>query len=146
MSDFISFPYKMLREMYLRNGGDFLSDPIRFVLVNQSYTFDANHQTWGQISSYEISAGNGYATGGILLAGRQLVHEANRAVITATNPQWVANGTITAYGAIAFFEGNFLGYTNPLLMYERHDPFAAVGATNTNFTIMLPNNEFISIS
>jgi hypothetical protein len=145
MADVIALQYKMVRKLYLR-GFDFLSNPIRCALIDQSYTFDVTHQTWGQISSYEIAQGSGYTTGGILLANRVLVEEAERSYITADNLEWTVSGTLSAWGVVFYAEGTFLGYTNPLLAYERYEPKQIVSSTGMPMVISLPNNEFMSLS
>ena len=145
MADVVAFQYKMVRKLYLR-GFDFLSNPIRCALIGESYTFDATHQTWGQISSNEITQGNGYTTGGILLSNRVLVEGVNRSYITADNLEWTVSGTLSAWGVVFYAEGNFLGYTNPLLVYERYEPKQIVSSTGMPMIISLPNNEFMSLS
>lgn len=56
---------------YLKNTKaiDFTADNFRVALMSDAYAFDKDaHEEWADVSASEIANGNGYTTGGALLA------------------------------------------------------------------------------
>jgi len=73
------------------------TDDIRCALVLSSYTPDKDHNTWSQVSAYEVLNGNGYFTNGSQLLNTTVTQDDTNdlSVFSADDVTW-ANSTITA--------------------------------------------------
>jgi hypothetical protein len=78
---------------------DINSDSFKLALMNPAFSFNPDSQAnWADISSSEISSGNGYSTGGITLISGELVqdNDNNQGVMT-----WQNNVILGSGGQIA---------------------------------------------
>jgi len=87
---------------------DLSADTIKVCLMSTSFAFDADaHATYADVSASEISAGNGYSTGGETLTTLSLSEDDtnDRAEMTCDDVQWDASGgSIGAFGAAVFYD------------------------------------------
>lgn len=87
------------------------SDSLKLALMSTSFEFDAeSDSTWADISSDEITAGNGYTDDGIALTGVAVAVSgtAGDGIVNITctnNPTWTASGgAISTTGAAALID------------------------------------------
>lgn len=81
----------------------------------------------------EVANGNGYTTGGVTLAGRQVVTDTGVAILDwTTDPVWAA-ASITARGAMIY---NSTRSNKSVAVF---DFGADITSTNGNFTVTLPS-------
>ena len=76
---------------------DLDSDDIKIALVSGQFTFDKDaHATWPDVSSYELPAGVGYATGGLTLQGCVIAEDDSndRARFTCNDARWNSSGEL----------------------------------------------------
>lgn len=88
---------------------DLSSDTIKAVLCNDSLTFDIDsHATYSDISTYELSTGNGYTNGGITLTrnGSLTEDDTNDQAYQEYNTIQIdaSGGTIGPFKHIVFFD------------------------------------------
>jgi hypothetical protein len=81
---------------------DLEADTIKCALVTSSYTPDKVHNTWSDVSTYEVS-GTGYTANGQDLANKSVTEDDSNdlAYFDSDNPSW-ASSTITARGAVLY--------------------------------------------
>jgi hypothetical protein len=87
---------------YARKGIHLEHDDIRLILVN-GYTFNQDtHEFLSDVSASQVANGNGYTTGGKVLASKTLTYDAtlNGFIFDAADLSWTAPTTITATGGI----------------------------------------------
>jgi hypothetical protein len=95
---------------------------IKLSLLSQAYTPNAlvdGHYIWDQISNYEISAGNGYSQGGVLLSDNLVTAVAGGFKFSTSDAAWAATGgPIPAwlYGVLRV-NGSLWNLTDPLIGY-----------------------------
>jgi len=90
---------------------DLPNDTLKLALMNTSFAFDAEADVdWADISSDEITAGNGYTADGITLTGVAVAVTAAAGdgivnVTCSNNPTWTAaSGAIATTGAAALID------------------------------------------
>ncbi len=74
---------------------DLTTDTVKCALMASGFTFDKDaHATWADVSANELTAGNGYTSGGQTLTGATLTEDDvnDRAECTFNNAQWTASG------------------------------------------------------
>lgn len=78
------------------------SHDIKVALLNNTYTIDADHNLWSDVSAYEVS-GSGYTSGGQSLANKIVTQDNTNdlAYFDADDVTW-ANSTITARYAVLY--------------------------------------------
>ena len=84
---------------------DFSADSFKICLMGTSFAANpATQLLYSDISVNELAAGNGYTTGGQVLAGVTVteIDASNKTTITWTNPNWVATGGSIGPSAGAF--------------------------------------------
>lgn len=88
------FKYNLAKKLV-----DLSTDTIKVMLLNNTHTFDADHDVPGDINANEIS-GTGYTPGGVTLTGLTVTQDdANDLMkFDATDASW-AGATFTAYHA-----------------------------------------------
>lgn len=96
------------RYMVGKKAVDLDADVFYCCLMGDAFTFDPdNHQVYGDVSTLEVAAGNGYATGGQALTGAYSQdNDADLAVLDFDDFSWVADGgTIANIGSILVYNG-----------------------------------------
>lgn len=115
----------------LTNQGDWNSNTIKMALVTSSYTFNAAHTIWADASTYEVTTGDGYTTG-----GATLTCTASNTSLDAVDVTWTAL-TKTFRGAVIYIEGTIETLTNPVLTYILFDDTPAdTVVTGTDFVVI----------
>lgn len=99
---------------------DLRTSPIKIALVTSSYVFDSTDESWADASTYEVSTGNGYATGGNIITSPTLTATDGVCVFDAEDVTWTSL-TKTFRGAIIYASGTFDTITNPVLFYILFD-------------------------
>lgn len=94
---------------------DLTTDTLKIALLDTDFTFDAStHSTYADCSSDEISAGNGYVTGGETMTNVNAAINAvtNKVDLTATSVTWTASGGyIPASGAAIIYNNSHVNKT-----------------------------------
>ena len=118
-----------------RGGIDFENDAFRLILMNDTYAFDrASHDSYGDISSQELSTGNGYTQGGVELVTKEAWGQDNN-----ENKSFISweNVTITA-------DGNSVGPTKSsvLMRYDSVTPANSliVGCIDYGDPVTIPDD------
>lgn len=79
---------------------DMVNDTIKMILLNNTHSFNPDHNVYADVSANEINpgSGNGYTVGGHTLSGKTLTQDDtnNRAVFDA-NDVSLTTATFTAY-------------------------------------------------
>lgn len=120
-------------KLFLTGGVDADTDTIKIALVTSSYTPSTAHTQWSDASSYEVSNGSGYTTGGVTLASPV----ATNSNIDFDDPVWTSLTKTFRYG-VCYKSGSGGGLTNPLLFYFLFDTTPAdIVNTGSNFSIEL---------
>lgn len=115
----------------LTNQGDWNSNTIKLALVTSSYIFSATHTQWSDASTYEVSNGNGYTTG-----GATMTCSSDNIMLDATDVTFTAL-TKTFRGAVMYIEGTIETITNPVLAYILFD--------DTPNDIVMSGTDFVAI-
>lgn len=102
--------YDHLWKLVTTGGVDLDTDTLKLALVTSSYTFDGAHTQWSDVSSYEVSSGSGYTTGGETIANPI----STNTTIDFDDTTWTAL-TKTFRFVICYKLGSGGGLTNPLL-------------------------------
>ena len=72
---------------------DFDTDTLKVALLTSSYTPNVDHTQWTDVSTYEISAGNGYIAGGDTVTSTVTDDDTNdQADFDISDPSWTASG------------------------------------------------------
>jgi hypothetical protein len=82
--------YNPLRKYLLNGTIDLDTDPIYVALVANTYTVDAAHAAWADVSTHEVAAGDGYTAGGQLLLNPVSNFAAAVGSWITDNPVWPA--------------------------------------------------------
>lgn len=78
---------------------DLENDTIKIALMNNSHSFNENHNVWSDVSANEAS-GTGYTSGGKVLSGKS-VTQGSPTIFDADNVTW-NSVTISAYHAVIY--------------------------------------------
>lgn len=78
---------------------------IKVALMNNSHTFNDDHDAWDDISANEVS-GTGYPAGGVAVANRSVVHDTvnDRAELDGDNATFSSVDGFTAYSAVVYLD------------------------------------------
>jgi len=74
---------------------DLDTDTIKCALMASGFVFDKDaHATWADVSANELSAGNGYTSGGATLSGASMTEDDtnDRMEVTYDDVSWTASG------------------------------------------------------
>lgn len=125
--------YNIAKNLIMSNDLDLVTDTIKIILVNGSYSPDIdNEDYYSDVSAYEVS-GTGYTVGGQALSGRSFSRDDlnNRTKFIANDVTW-SNSVITSNGAI-IYKDTGVQSTSPLVAWV---DFGSSKATNgTDFKI-----------
>lgn len=123
--------YNKLWRLLMTGGVDLDTDTLKLALVTSSYTPSGAHTQWSDASSYEVSSGNGYTSGGLTLANPVGAD----ATIAYDNAVWTSLTKTFRY-AVCYKSGSGGGYTNPLLFYILLDTTPNdIVCSGSNYTI-----------
>lgn len=92
--------YNRAKANWFNKEVDMEADTIKVMLLDNTHTFDADHDVIGDVSGNEIS-GTGYSAGGVTLSGKAVTQDDtnDRAVFDATDVSWTT-ATFSAYHAV----------------------------------------------
>lgn len=79
---------------------DLEADTIKVILLNNSHSFTATHNTYSQVSANELSTAGGYTAGGAALASKAVTQGATTSW-DAADISWTS-ATFTAYHAVIY--------------------------------------------
>lgn len=71
---------------------DLDTDQFKIALMDSNHSYVSTHTDWSQVSANEISAGNGYTSGGKVLASVTWTESGGTVTFDADNPTWTATG------------------------------------------------------
>lgn len=93
---------------------DLDSDTIKVAMLADTYTVNAAHSIFGDVSSHEVAAGNGYTAGGIALANKSVSVTGNDTKFSADPATWA--GLTKTYRYLAIYAAKTANaVVNPLL-------------------------------
>lgn len=93
---------------------DLDSDTIKVAMLADTYTVSAAHSIFGDVSSHQVAAGNGYAAGGAALANKSITVAGNETKFSADPATWT--GLTKTYRFLAIYaEKTANAVVNPLL-------------------------------
>ena len=92
------FKYNLMKKLI-----DLSTDTCNVALLNNSHTFNADHDVWSDVSANELAASGNYATGGATLGSPTVTQDdANDcATFDGADTSW-ATATFTAYHAVIY--------------------------------------------
>lgn len=111
--------YNNFKEILMEGGVDFLSDTIKVILVDSTYSPDVDNDIYYSDVTGELSSANGYTAGGFTLSSKSVIQDDSddEGVFDAGNATWTASGgDITARGAIIYKDSG-LASSSPLIGY-----------------------------
>lgn len=116
-------------------------DTLKIILLNNSHTFNPDHNTLSDISANEIS-GTGYTTGGETLASQTVAQDDtnDRATLDAADVAWTS-ASFTAYHA-AIYDDTLAG--DDLICSI--DFGGAQTVTSATFTIQWDSNGILALT
>jgi hypothetical protein len=133
-----TLPSNEFKDLLGRKLISFPADAFKIILMGSGYVFDrANHNTYADVASAELTTGAGYTTGGQTLTGVTLTRDNvnNEERVTWNNASWLATGgDLVAQGAIIFDDTITTPSADPVIGYI---DFGAPTTTfdSGNFTI-----------
>lgn len=87
--------------LYLGDGTmDMDNDTFKVALLTSSYTPDATHDTYSDLTN-EVADGSGYSTGGTTLSTVTWTESSGTVTLSAANPSWTS-ATFTARYAVVY--------------------------------------------
>lgn len=114
-------PSNKCKYLLLKKVIDFSADSFKIILMQSGFSFDKDtHEGYANVSASEVANGNGYTTGGAVLAGVSVTEDdtADLGKVTWTNPSWTASGgDITASGAIIYDDTVSSPTADPIIGY-----------------------------
>lgn len=92
--------YNRFKANLMNKEVDLEADTIKVILLNNSHSFTATHNTYSQVSANELSNGSGYTTGGATLGSKAVTQGATTSW-DAADASWTT-ATFTAYHAVIY--------------------------------------------
>lgn len=92
--------YNRFKANLMNKEVDLEADTIKVILLNNSHSFTATHNTYSQVSANELSTAGGYTAGGATLASKTVTQAATTAW-DAADVQWTS-ASFTAYHAVIY--------------------------------------------
>jgi hypothetical protein len=127
---------------------DLNTDPPKVALLTSSYTFNASHTVFANVSSAEIS-NSGYLAGGQTLTNVVWSRTGGTAKLSSDNPTWQAQGSpLVARWGIVYMAVTRNGRTNPLVMAVLLDvtPANITIATSGYLVLTVPSTGILTLS
>ena len=86
----------------LRKNPDFVNDTIKVALLNNSHSYNPDHDTFADVSANQIT-GTGYSAGGATLGSKTVTNDDtdNEAVWDAADVSW-GSASFSAYHAVIY--------------------------------------------
>ena len=86
----------------LRKNPDFVNDTIKVALLNNSHSYNPDHDVWTDVSANQIT-GTGYTAGGATLGSKTVTNDDtdNEAVWDAADVSW-GSASFSAYHAVIY--------------------------------------------
>lgn len=116
-----TLPSNEFKDLLGRKLISFPADIFKIILMASGYSFDrANHNTYADVSSLELTTGAGYTAGGQTLTGVVLTRDNinNEERVTWNNASWLAaGGNLVAQGAIIFDDTLTTPAIDPVIGY-----------------------------
>lgn len=124
---------------------DLDSDPLRLALFPYNVNVYHIHDTFSDISAYELAAGSGYATGGELLTFTSLDEENGVVTLNASPVIW--RGLTATIGiAVLYAEVTRNSVTNPLIQYYLlNAPSSNITTTGQDWAFHFPPSGVMTI-
>ena len=92
--------YNRFKANLMNKEVDLEADTIKVILLNNSHSFTATHNTYSQVSANELSTAGGYTAGGATLASKAVTQGATTSW-DAADASWTS-ATFTAYHAVIY--------------------------------------------
>jgi hypothetical protein len=136
------------------NLNDLLGVTLKMALLTAAYTPNTatdGDAVWADISTHEITAGNGYTAGGQALAGVAKTAIAGGFKLASNSPVWTASGgPIPAWRhGVLYVAGSLWGVTNPLIGYFVGDATPAdipATASGNLLTVVCPADGWFDVT
>lgn len=122
--------YNAAKTALINGGVDLDTDTLKLALVTGTYTPDAAHDFFSDITN-EVTA-TGYTAGGATLANKSVALDSTTAKFDADDVVWTITDTLTARGAV-LYKSTGTASTSPLLAY--YDFGADKVTENGDFTV-----------
>ena len=123
-------------------GGDLFFSSLKLALVTSAWLPDLDTETtWGEVSSHEIAAGNGYDAGGKTLENVSVSDVEGGMKISSSQARWDASGVgIPAWRyMVLYISGTVGGVANPLIAFALGDDTPAdVPVTPSGSSLFIP--------
>jgi hypothetical protein len=134
------FKGELMKGTYDLDGAD---HTVKVALLNNSHSFNTDHDGWSAVSANEVS-GTGYTAGGQALANKTVTVDDtdDEGVFDADNVTW-GSSTITAYHAV-IYDDTPTSPADPLI--ASIDFGGAQTSTSGNFTIAWAAEGIININ
>lgn len=92
--------YNRFKANLMNKEVDLEADTIKVILLNNSHSFTATHNTYSQVSANELATSGGYTAGGATLASKTVTQAATTAW-DAADVSWTS-ASFTAYHAVIY--------------------------------------------
>lgn len=140
----VGYKYNTFNQYLMDNTIQFGTDTLKLALVTSSYTPSLSHNDWADVSANEVSAGDGYTTGGASLTGVTIsappivIADADDVVFTALTKTF-------RYGVL-YASVTRNGVTNPLIGYILFNNAPAdVVVSGANWTVQWGASGFLRL-
>jgi len=133
--------YNRFKANLMNKEVDLEADTIKVALLDNNHSFNADDNTWSDVSANEIS-GTGYTAGGEELANKSVTQDDtnDKAVFDADDVSWTS-ATFTAYHAVIY--DDTLASDDLICSI---DFGGAKSVSNGTFTIQWDSNGIITLS
>lgn len=95
-----------IKELLWKKVVDGVNDTFKIALMEDGYTFNrSSHETYDDVSGYEVSNGGGYTVGGNTLSGNNVTKDdtENAGILSFNNTNWTMSGAnLATVGAIIY--------------------------------------------
>lgn len=135
--------YNSAKTEPLKKNPDFVNDTIKYMLLNNSHSFNADHDEKADIVANEIS-GTGYTAGGVTLGSKTVTQDNtdDEGVWDAADAAWTT-ASFTAYHGVPFDDTT----TSPADMtILSHDYGGAQTVTAGTFTVQFAAEGLLNIN
>jgi hypothetical protein len=138
--------YNSAREYLIDGTIAIETDTWKLALIANTYTFSAAHTILADVSSHEVSNGDGYTTGGASLASLTLGRSGGTVTIDANNVTYTAL-TKTFRGGLLYVNVTRNTIVNPIVAYIVFDDTPAdIVNAGTDYTVTWNASGIITLS
>lgn len=130
--------------LQLGNGTlDMDSHTFKAALMSPSFSFNATNSVWADVSSTEITPGNGYASGGKVLTSVSYTQSAGVVTFDFDDPEWLASGgSISNAAYMVIYDDTVAG--DPL-MFAINFGATLTAVDGARLVVQLPSTGFFTI-